>query len=102
MILCAILHAFAWTSTRARFPAESQSLAALLWFLLAIDWFVLGGLWFMGATGGAAMRPLLLLSSIVPVAVAIGLCLAVSPLFFPVYLQLGAAVLLIVGALRMA
>ncbi|WP_176594245.1 hypothetical protein [Sphingobium sp. EM0848] len=74
----------------------------MVWFLLAIDWIVFGILWLLAAQAGAAFRPLLLVSSAVPVAVAIGLCLAISPFFFPVYLQFGAALLVIVGALRLA
>ncbi len=102
ILLCAILHSLAWTTTRMRFPADGQSLVALVWFLLAIDWVVLGGLWLIAASGGAAMRPLLLISSIIPFAVAIGLCLVISPYFFAVYLQLGALLLLVTGTLRLA
>lgn len=102
MILCAILHSFAWTTIKARFPADEQALVALLWFLLAIDWAVFGGLWLMAASGSAAMRPLLLLSSVVPLAVTIGLCVVMGFTFFPIYLQLGVLVLLVAGTLRLA
>ncbi len=102
MILCAILHSLAWTTTRLRFPVEDRALVALVWFLLAIDWTILGGLWLIAASGGGTMRPLLLLSAVVPLAVAVGLCVVISPFFFAVYLQLGALLLLVAGTLRQA
>ena len=101
MFACAVLHSFAWTRTQADFTPEVRQLAALLWFLLAIDWAVIAGLWVLGASQGVAARPQLLLSSVVPIAVAIGLCLTIGPRFFPVYLQLGAAGLLLLGAFRL-
>jgi hypothetical protein len=102
LILCALLHTIAWGRTRARFAGEQRSMAAMLWFLLAIDWLVLGLVWLFAATGGPQMQPLLLVMAAVPIAVAIGLCVAVSPLFPPVYLQAAAAVLLIAGALKLS
>ena len=102
MILCAVLHMLAWSKTRAQFPAEAQGLAALLWFLLAVDWTVVGALWLLAAQSGPALRSFVMISAIVPVAVAIGLILTLGPAFFPVYLQLGAALLAIAGAFRLS
>ncbi len=76
-------------------------MAALIWFLLAIDWLVIASLWVLGASQGIGARLSLLLSTIVPIAVAIGLGLTVGPLFFAIYLQLSAALLVILGALCM-
>lgn len=99
--LCAVLHSLAWPRTQAEFSLPSQPLAALLWFLLAVDWLTVAGLWLMGAAKGAAARPLLLLSLVVPVAVAVGLLLTYGPGFPPVYLQLAAAGLLLLGTLHL-
>jgi len=60
-------------------------MAALIWFLLAIDWLVIASLWVLGASQGIGARLSLLLSTIVPIAVAIGLGLTVGPLFFAIY-----------------
>jgi hypothetical protein len=48
------------------------------------------------------MQSLLLVTAAVPIAAAIGLCVAVSPRFPPVYLQTAAALLLIAGALKLS
>lgn len=77
-------------------------MAALLWFLLGIDWLVLGLVWLFAATGGPQMQSLLLVTTAVPIAATIGMCVEVSPRFPPVYLQAAAAVLLIVGALKLS
>ena len=77
-------------------------MARLLWFLLGIDWLVLGLLWLVAATGGLRMQPLLLVTAAVPIAAVIGMFVAVSPRFPPVYLQAAAATLLIAGAIRLS
>jgi hypothetical protein len=102
LILCGVLHTISWRTTRARFLGEERSMAALLWFLLGTDWLVLGLVWLFAATVGRQVQPLLLVTAAVPIAVAIGLCVAVSPRFLPVYLQTAAAVLLIAGALKLS
>ena len=102
LILCAILHSVSWKATRERFPAKEKAFAAVLWFLLAIDWVVFGCLWLIAASGGVAMQPFLLLSSVIPLAVTAGLCLTAGFTFFPMYLQLGAFLLLVAGTLRLA
>ena len=102
MFVCAVLHSLAWTRAYADFSPEVRQLAALLWFLLGIDWAVVAGLWVMGASQGVAARRLLLFSAVVPIAVAVGLILTIGPLFFPIYLQLGAAGLLLLGTFRLA
>ena len=102
LILCAAMHTSGWRSTRARFPGEQRSMAALLWFLLGIDWIVLGLVWLFAATGGRPMQPLLLATAAVPIAVAIGMAATVSARFPPVYLQATAAALLIAGALKLS
>jgi hypothetical protein len=102
LILCSVLHIVSWRSTRARFPGEERSMATLLWFLLGIDWLVLGLVCLFAATGGPQMQPLLLVTAAVPITVAIGMCVAVSPRFPPVYLQAAAAALLIAGALKLS
>ena len=101
MFLCAVLHTLAWKRAQVDFAPEARQMAALLWFLLGIDWVVISGLWAIGAAQGAVARTQLLLSSVVPIAVAIGLVLTIGPRFFPVYLQLGAAGLLMLGAMRL-
>jgi len=101
LIACAVLHSLAWTRVQADFAPAGRSMAALVWFLLAIDWLVIAGLWVLGASKGTGVRAWLLLSSIVPIAVAIGLVVTLGPRFFAIYLQLSAAALVIAGALRL-
>src|ERR1700730_14332086 len=101
LIACAVLHSLAWTRVQADFGPAGRSMAALVWFLLAIDWLVIAGLWVLGASQGTGVRASLLLSAIIPIAVSIGLIVTLGPRFFAVYLQLSAAALVIVGALRM-
>ena len=102
LLACAILHSLAWGRTQASFPPDARRMAALLWFLLAIDWVVFAILWSLGAGVGPAARPLLLVSLAVPIAVAIGLVMTLGPGFFAIYLQLAAAGLLLIGTLRLA
>ena len=102
LVACAVLHCLAWGRTQAIFAPAGRPMAALIWFLLAIDWLVIASLWvLLGASQGIGARLSLLLSTIVPIAVAIGLALTVGPLFFAIYLQLSAALLVILGALCM-
>jgi hypothetical protein len=99
LIACAVLHSLAWTRVQADIAPAGRAMAGLVWFLLSIDWLVIAGLWVLGAWQGTGARWSLLLSSIIPIAVALGLCLTVGPRFLPIYLQLSAAALVIVGAL---
>jgi hypothetical protein len=102
LVACAVLHSLAWTRVQADLaPPAGRAMAALVWFLLAIDWLVIAGLWLLGASQGTGARWSLLLSSVIPIAVAVGLCLTVGPRFFPIYLLLSSAALVIVGALYM-
>ena len=101
LVACAVLHSLAWTRVQANFGPAGSPMAALVWFLLSIDWLIIAGLWVLGASQGTAARCSLLLSSVIPIAVAVGLCLTVGPRFFPIYLQLSAAALVIAGALYM-
>jgi hypothetical protein len=101
LVACAVLHCLAWGRTQAIFAPAGRPMAALIWFLLAIDWLVIASLWVLGASQGIGARLSLLLSTIVPIAVAIGLGLTVGPLFFAIYLQISAALLVILGALCM-
>ena len=98
---CAVLHSLAWARIQADFAPAGRAMAALVWFLLAIDWLVIAGLWVLFASQGTAARSSLLLSTIIPIAVAFGLCLTLGPRFFAIYLQLSAAALVIIGALYM-
>ena len=95
---CALLHSLAWARIQANFTPEGRPMAALTWFLIAIDWLVIAGVWVLGARQGAAARPMLLLSAIVPIAVTIGLYMTLGPSFFAIYLQLSAGVLVAAGA----
>jgi hypothetical protein len=99
LIACAVLHSLAWTHVQGDFAPAERPVVALVWFLLAIDWLVVAGLWVLAASQGRAARWSLLLSTIIPIAVAVGLCLTLGPGFFPIYLQLSAAALVIAGAL---
>ena len=103
LIACAVLHSLAWMRVQADFaPAGAgRAMAGLVWFLLAIDWLVIAGLWVLGASQGTGARASLLLSAIIPIAVAVGLCMTLGPRFFAIYVQLSAAALVVTGALGM-
>jgi hypothetical protein len=55
----------------------------------------------LGASQGTGVRASLLLSAIIPIAVAVGLCMTLGPRFFAIYVQLSAAALVVTGALGM-
>src|SRR3981189_4012099 len=78
----AVLHSLAWTRVQADFAPAGRAMAALVWFLLSIDWLVIAGLWVLGASQGTGARASLLLSAIIPIAVAVGLCMTLGPRFF--------------------
>jgi hypothetical protein len=101
MIACAVLHSLAWTGIQADLGSKSRATVRLAWFLLTVDWLVIAGLWLLATSKVSGPRWLLLLSSVVPISVAVGLLLIVGPRFPPIYLQLCAAALVIVGALNM-
>ena len=101
LIACAVLHCLAWMRVQADFAPAGRAMAALVWFLLAIDWLVIAGLWVLGASQGTGARASLLLSAIIPIAVSIGLFLTLGPRFFAIYVQLSAAALVIAGTLGM-
>lgn len=101
LLVCAVLHSVAWMRVQADFAPAGRPMAALVWFLLAIDWLVIAGLWVLGASQGTGARASLLLSAIIPIAVAIGLCMTLGPRFFAIYVQFSAAALVIAGAMGM-
>jgi hypothetical protein len=100
LIACAVLHSLAWTHMQADLGSKSRATVRLTWFLLTIDWLVIAGLWLLASSQLRGARWSLLLSSVVPISVAVGLFPIVGTRFPPIYLQLCAAALVIVGALN--
>jgi hypothetical protein len=98
----ALMHATAWGFVRTQFSGDGLEIARLLWFTLAVDWLLVAGLWFAAGYGGAALlRPLVLLSTLIPLAAAVGQFVTLGPSFFGLYLLALAGAVAILGALRM-
>lgn len=101
LIACAVLHSLAWTRVQADLESKSRGMMRLAWFLLTIDWLVIAGLWLLASSQPRGARSSLILSAVVPLSVAAGLIPIVGIRFPAIYLQLGAAALVIAGALNM-
>lgn len=98
----ALMHAVAWGFVRTQFSGDGLEIARLLWFTLAVDWLLVAGLWFAAGYGGAALlRPLVLLSTLLPLAAAVGQFVTLGASFFGLYLLVLAAAIAIIGAIRL-
>ncbi len=102
LLATAGFHFMGWFLARAQFAGAGQPLVQLMWFSLDIDWLVVASLWFAAGYGGAALlRPLVILSAIIPLAAAVALFLVIGPAFFGLWLLALAGLVAIVGALRL-
>jgi hypothetical protein len=98
----ALMYAVAWGFVRTQFAGEGLETARLLWFNLAADWLLVAGLWFAAGYGGAALlRPLVMLSALIPLASAIGQFVALGASSLGLYLLVLAAAIAIIGAIRL-
>ena len=102
MLATAAFHFMGWFQARRQFAGPGEPLVQLLWFSLDVDWLVVAALWFMAGYGGAALlRPLVMLSAIIPIAAAVGLFLVIGPAFFGLWLLALAGAIAILGAIRL-
>ncbi len=102
MLATAAFHFMGWFLARGLFAGDGQAFARLLWFTADVDWLVVAGLWFVAGYGGAALlRPLVLLSAIIPLAAAVGMFFVIGPAFFGLYLLGLAGAIAIIGAIRL-
>jgi len=102
MLATAAFHFMGWFLARSQFAGPGEPLVQLLWFSLDVDWLVVAALWFMAGYGGAALlRPLVMLSAIIPLAAAVGLFLVIGPAFFGLWLLALAGAIAILGAIRL-
>ena len=102
MLATAAFHFMGWFLARSQFTGPGQPLVELLWFTIDVDWVVVAGLWFAAGYGGAALlRPLVMLSTIIPLGAAVGMFLVIGPAFFGTYLLGLAGAIAIIGAIRL-
>lgn len=102
LLATAAIHFTGWFLARGQFVGPGQPIAQLLWFSIDVDWLVVAGLWFAAGYGGAALlRPLVMLSAIIPLAAAVALFFVIGPFFFGVYLLGVAGAVAIIGAIRL-
>lgn len=98
----ALMHATAWGFVRTQFSGDGLEIARLLWFTLAADWILVAGLWFAAGYGGAGLlRPLVMISILIPLAAAVGQFVTLGPSFFGLYLLVLASAIAIIGAVRL-
>jgi hypothetical protein len=102
LLATAGFHFMGWFLARGQFAGTGQSLAQLMWFSLDVDWLVVASLWFAAGYGGAALlRPLVILSAIIPLAAATAMFIVIGPAFFGLWLLGLAGSLAVVGAIRL-
>ena len=95
-------HFMGWVLARDQFPGTGQPTVRMLWFSLGVDWLVVAGVWFAAGYGGAALlRPLVMLSALIPLAAAVAMFLVISPAFFELWLLGLAGCVALVGAVRL-
>ncbi len=88
LLATAAFHCMGWFLARGQFAGPSQPLVQLLWFTIDIDWLVVAALWFVAGYGSAALlRPLVIISAIIPLSGAVGLFLVIGPAFFGLWLR---------------
>lgn len=98
----AAIHFTGWFLGRDQFAGPTQPIVKLLWFSIDVDWLIVASLWFAAGYGGAAiLRPLVMLSTIIPFAAAVGMFFLISPAFFGLWLLALAGVIAILGAIRL-
>jgi len=98
----AFLHAMSWGFVRTQFTGDASEIARLLWFSLAIDWMIVAGMWLAAGYGGAALlRPLVLVSAVIPIAAAVAQFLVLGASFPGLYLLALAGAVAIIGAVRL-
>jgi hypothetical protein len=101
LAVTAVFHATGFFEARGWVGGRPGDFVALLWIVPTIDWLVLAAIWAYAAfRGTAAMRVVLYMTTIIPVAVAIAMLVAIG--FHPGVLLLAAsAVLARIGILRL-
>jgi hypothetical protein len=84
------------------FSGETLPLVRLFWFTADVDWLVVAAIWFAaGRSGTAALRPVVLIAAVTPLASAAGLIVTVGPSFFGLWMLSIAVVLAVIGARRL-
>lgn len=102
MLATAAFHFMGWVMARDQFAGTGQLTVRMLWFSLSADWLVVAGLWFAAGYGGASLlRPLVLLSALIPLIAAVAMFLVISPAFFELWLLGLASAVAIIGAIRL-
>ena len=83
-------------------PGQRGEVLGVLWMVPVIDWAIVGILWLVTAwKADSRLAPLVWISAIVPLLVAILLIKAVGPTHPGIWMLIGAALLAAVGAARL-
>ena len=102
LVATAAFHAMGWFLAGSQFAGPTRPLVELIWFSVDVDWLVVAALWFFAGYGGASLlRPLVMISAIIPLAAAIGMFLVIGPAFFGLWLHALAGAVAIIGAIRL-
>jgi hypothetical protein len=98
----AAFHASGGAMVSSWLDGDRGAILRLLWYVPTIDWAVIGLLWlFVAWRGDARSAPLVWISAIVPLAVAIMLARAVGPGFPGIWMLTGAVLLAVAGSFRL-
>ncbi|MDB5704975.1 MAG: hypothetical protein JWN66_2091 [Sphingomonas bacterium] len=102
LTVTAALHFFGWFMVRSQLAGETLPLIRLFWFTADVDWLVVAAIWFVaGRKGSVALRPIVLIAAITPLASAAGMILTLGPTFFGLWMLAIAVVLAVLGARRL-
>lgn len=98
----AALHASGATMVSGWLPGQRGAILDVLWVVPVIDWAIIGVVWlFVAWRDERALAPLVWVSAVVPLLVAVLLIKAVGPGHPGIWMLVGAAVLASFGASRL-
>ncbi len=102
LLATAAFHSSGGAMVSGWLEGEKGSILRLLWFVPAIDWAVVALIWAFAAwRPERRLAPLIWLSAIIPLSVAIMLIAAVGPAFPGIWMLLAAVALAATGAARL-
>lgn len=102
LLATAAFHSSGGGAVSGWLEGERGQILRMLWFAPPIDWTVVALVWlFVGWRGDSGFAPLVWLTSIVPLSVALMLLAAVGAAFPGIWMLLGAAAFAAAGAARL-
>jgi hypothetical protein len=98
----AALHSSGSAMVSGWLEGDKRAILQMLWFVPAVDWLVVAAIWAIVAwPPDPRFAPIIWLTSLIPLAVALMLIAAVGPNFFGIWMLLGAVALAAIGAGRL-